>query len=134
MPTSAPVLVYDADCAFCTRCAQWLAARATCRVEPWQSLDLAAVGLTPEQVRTAAWWLPGGTGTDTGTDAPRGGARAVAASLRACRGTALSPVYRAAGVLVDLPPVRPLAALVYRWVAANRYRLPGGTAACRLED
>jgi predicted DCC family thiol-disulfide oxidoreductase YuxK len=33
-----------------------------------------------------------------------------------------------------LPVVRVVAAWVYKLVANNRYRLPGGTPACRVAD
>jgi predicted DCC family thiol-disulfide oxidoreductase YuxK len=41
-------------------------------------------------------------------------------------------VYRLLGRFIDLRPVRPLAAVVYGLVAKYRYKLPGGTNACRL--
>jgi predicted DCC family thiol-disulfide oxidoreductase YuxK len=40
--------------------------------------------------------------------------------------------YRLLGRLIDLAPVRPVAAWVYGLVARYRYHLPGGTNACRL--
>ena len=55
------------------------------------------------------------------------GAEAIAAALRA-RG----PVSRVFGTLLDLPMVRTLARTVYQWVADNRQRMPGGSAACAL--
>ena len=42
------------------------------------------------------------------------------------------PVWRVLGGLLRLPPVRALAWPAYRWVARNRHRMPGGTAACSL--
>jgi predicted DCC family thiol-disulfide oxidoreductase YuxK len=112
-------LVYDADCGFCTASADWLSRHGDCAVTPWQALDLAALRLTEDEVTTAAYWLEG--------DTKRRGARAIAAALRTC-GTA----YRLLGRLIDLPPVRPVAAWGYGLVAKYRYRLPGGTNACRL--
>ncbi len=114
-------MVYDADCGFCTRSAEFLGRRSDCAVRPWQSLDLAAAGLTEQDVTTAAYWIEDGS-------TPRRGARAIAAALRSCRGLA----YRALGRLIDLPPVRPVAAWVYGLVARYLYHLPGGTNACRL--
>jgi len=113
-------MVYDADCGFCTRSAQFLGRRSSCEILPWQSVDLAEVGLTEREVTSAAYWLEGGE--------RRRGARAIAAALRSCQG----PGYRLLGRLIDLPPVRPLAAWVYGLVARYRYHLPGGTNACRL--
>lgn len=113
-------LVYDADCGFCTRCADWLAARSDLDVVAWQSLDLAAVGLTEAQVKEAAYWLEDGRPVDRASGA-------IARSLRACGGVA-----GLAGRLMMLPVVRSLAALVYPFIARNRQRLPGGTPACRM--
>ena len=113
-------LVYDADCGFCTSSAGWLARHGEAAVVPWQRIGLEEVGLTREEVTTAAYWLgPGG--------AKRRGARAIAAALRTC-----GPAYRLLGRAIDLPPVRPLAAVGYGLVAKYRYKLPGGTNACRL--
>ncbi|TYP86823.1 thiol-disulfide oxidoreductase DCC family protein [Blastococcus xanthinilyticus] len=120
-----PTLVFDGDCAFCARCAD--AARrilpADCAVTPWQSFDLAAVGVTPERAQREVLWV-GADGAVTG------GAPAVARALRAAAG--VWRVLRLVGVLLSLPPVRWVAPPVYRLVAANRHRLPGGAAACRV--
>jgi len=113
-------LVYDADCGFCTASAGWIERHGQCAVVPWQRIGLEEVGLTREEVTAAAYWL--GTG---GTK--HRGARAIAAALRTC-----GPAYRLVGRFMDLPPVRPVAALVYGLVAKYRYKLPGGTNACRL--
>lgn len=121
-PLQRPALVFDGDCGFCTRSAD-VARRilpADCAVVPWQRVDLAAVGTTAERARQEVLWVPG-------TGDVVGGARAVAAALRAAgSGWALL------GRLMQLPPVGLLADAVYRVVAANRMRLPGGTAACAL--
>jgi predicted DCC family thiol-disulfide oxidoreductase YuxK len=114
-------MVYDADCGFCTRSAEFLGRRSACEIRPWQSMDLAGAGLTERDVTTAAYWLEPGA-------QPRRGSRAIAAALRSCQGVG----YRLLGRLIDLPPVRPLAAVGYGLVARYRYHLPGGTNACRL--
>jgi predicted DCC family thiol-disulfide oxidoreductase YuxK len=116
------LLIYDGDCAFCQRCVD-LGARlpAAVRSEPYQLLEPGAYGLTPDQVRSAAWWIgPDGS--------PRRGHRAVAAVLldQPARG------WRAVGWVIDHPPVSPLAAGLYALVARFRHRLPGGTAQCRV--
>ena len=115
-------LVFDGNCGFCTLCVDWLQARLDPRrtdvaVEPWQRLDL--LGLTEPEVTTAAYWVEDGQRLR--------GARAIAAALRVCR----NPVWRAAGRLIDVPPVRPLARLGYRLVADNRSHLPGTTPALK---
>jgi predicted DCC family thiol-disulfide oxidoreductase YuxK len=123
-PASAGTLVYDADCGFCTRSASWLSAGGRVSVTSWQSLpDLASRGLTVEMVAEAAYWLRPGS-------EPLAGSAAIAAAL-VVRGP--WPL-RIAGRLFDARPVAPLAAAVYRLVARNRYRMPGGTAACRIDQ
>jgi len=117
-----PALVFDGDCGFCTRSAG-LARRvlpAGCAVVPWQQVDLAAVGTTAARARQEVLWVPR-------TGGVVGGARAVAAALRAA-----GPGWALLGRLLQAPVVAPLADAVYRVVAANRMRLPGGTAACAL--
>jgi predicted DCC family thiol-disulfide oxidoreductase YuxK len=108
------VLVYDGDCGICNQSADWARARLPkgSEVVAWQSLpDLAALGLTVDDVESAAWWVD-----DDGS--LRRGERAAAATLRAIGGG-----WRVAGAVLDLPPVRPLARAVYELVARNRHRL-----------
>jgi predicted DCC family thiol-disulfide oxidoreductase YuxK len=115
--------VYDGDCAFCTACARFVERRVPTpsRVVPWQFADLAALGLTADQCERAVQWVDGPP------PAAAAGPEAIARLLRS------SPSHwRVAGWMLDLPPVRALAWPVYRWVARNRHRMPGGTAACEL--
>jgi predicted DCC family thiol-disulfide oxidoreductase YuxK len=117
-----PALVFDGDCAFCSRSAA-LARRilpADCAVVPWQQVDLATAGITAERARTEVLWIDR-------AGAVTGGAAAVARALRAAGG-----FLALIGLLLSLPPIRWAAPPVYRLVAANRYRLPGGTPACRV--
>ncbi len=116
------LLVHDGDCAFCTRTATWVARRAGRRatVAPWAELDLAALGLTQDQVLTEVWWVdPDGRTV--------GGHRAVARALRAVGGP-----WWVLGTVLALPPLGPIARPAYALVARHRHRLPGGTDACRL--
>lgn len=118
-----PVLVFDGDCAFCTSAARVLSGRlrrspGDFAVEPWQHLDLAALGLTEAQCVEAVRWVA----VDGRSDA---GEAAVARALLASR-----PVVRPLGAVLLLPGVRRVAGAAYRWVARNRHRLPGGTPAC----
>jgi predicted DCC family thiol-disulfide oxidoreductase YuxK len=117
-----PALVFDGDCAFCSRCAA-VARRilpADCQVVPWQRVDLASAATTAERAQSEVLWI----GRDGEVS---GGARAVARALRTGGG-----LWGVLGVLLSIPPVSWLAPPIYRLVAANRYRLPGGTAACRV--
>ncbi len=117
-----PLLVYDGDCAFCTRSIRAIErwARPAVDFAPWQRLDLDQLGLTERQVTTAVRWI--------GPDG-RCAHGAVALALTLGRGAAPWP---AVGAAIRTPPLRWLAAAVYRVIAANRQRMPGGSAACAL--
>ena len=114
-------LVFDGDCGFCTTSAGW-ARRISPGLETvaWQQTDLESLGLTPEETAARVQLVD-----DDGTVVS--GAAAVAGVLvGAGRGWALL------GRALRLPGVRGLAELGYRLVARYRYRLPGGTPACKL--
>ena len=119
---TTPTLLFDGDCAFCTRSAE-LARRvlpASVDVVAWQFADLDGFGTTAERAQAEVLWVDR-------DGAVSGGAPAVARALRAA-----GLPWAAFGVVLSVPPVRWVAPFVYRLVAANRYRLPGGTAACRV--
>lgn len=110
---ASPTLIYDGDCGFCQRCANWIATRlpTSASVISSQQADLAAAGLSEQQATDAAWWI------DTDGTHHRGH-RAIAESLRACGG-----FWRPLGRLLILPGVSLLAAAVYELIARNRHRL-----------
>lgn len=117
-----PTFVYDGDCAFCTACANFIDRRipTNARVVPWQFADLATLGLTAAECEQAVQWV--------GADGVRAaGPDAIARLLGASR-----LGWRLLGAVLRFPPVRALAWPTYRWVARNRHRMPGGTAACSL--
>lgn len=119
---SDATLVYDGDCAFCTRSVEaigWLRL-AQPRIVAFQHADLPALGLTREQCEHELQWVAADGRTV-------GGAAAVARLLRAS-----GPPWSLLGALLSVPPLCWLAAGVYRLVADNRSRLPGGTPACAL--
>jgi predicted DCC family thiol-disulfide oxidoreductase YuxK len=121
-----PWLIFDGDCAFCTSSAYWLARRLhrqvgpNARIVPWQFTDLSALGITAARAQREALWV----GTE---GAIYGGAPAFAEWLRFRGGP-----YGVAGYVMELPVVRTLAAAVYRVIAKNRHRMPGGSPACAL--
>jgi len=121
-----PLLIFDGDCAFCTSSATWLATRLrrkegpNATLVPWQFSDLEALGTTPQRARQEALWI-----ARDGTIL--GGAEAFAAWLRFRGGP-----YGVAGRVMSVPGVRRLAAAVYRLIAKNRHRMPGGSPACAL--
>lgn len=115
-----PMLVYDGDCGFCTTSARFGERRLHVHVEPWQFLDLDALGLTEAACDEAVQWI----GSDGSIASAEG---AVIAALAHAGGP-----WRVLGGILGLPGVRQVAAVVYRFVASNRHRMPGGTAACKL--
>lgn len=92
-------------------------------VRPWQRLDLASLGLDATQCASELQWV------DVSTGERKSGHRAVAMALRGCRRP-----WPLLGRLLEWPIVSTCARVVYRLVASNRHRLPGGTPACRLSD
>lgn len=117
-----PVLVYDGDCAFCTTSVTFAERRLRprCTTTPWQFADLGALGVDQRRAEYEVLWV-----TPTGT--VYGGARAVAKLLLSAGGG-----WAVLGALLGLPVVDRIAHGVYRLVAANRDRMPGGTPACAL--
>lgn len=116
-----PVLLFDGTCGFCARCAG-LAQKLTtdALVTPWQQADLAALGTTAQRADHELLWVaPSGR--------VYGGAQAVAGLLISC-----GLPWAVAGHVLRLPPFRWLAAGLYRVIATNRHRMPGGTPACAL--
>lgn len=123
MSVQRPVLLFDGDCAFCTTCANWgkRHIRGLGPIEPSQLADLDALGVTAAECDAALQWV----GAD-GTVAS--GHFAVAQALiDAGKG------WRVIGRAIRLPGIRQVTGVVYRWVARNRHRLPGGTPACSIE-
>lgn len=121
-PSKAPLLIFDGDCAFCTSAVNRLKALLPVfpEMSPWQWLELDGYGLTRDDVTNYAWVVTSGH--------QYAGHLAGSALLR------MQPSFgwRFLGHLIATPPVSWVAALVYRWVANNRHRLPGGTPACAM--
>lgn len=116
------LLLFDGDCAFCSsveRFARRLMRRFPATV-PYQDADVAAFGLTAEDCEREVQWI-GGDGRRAA------GHLAIAQAL-----VATGSGWALLGRLLRAPGVRAAAGLGYRWVAANRHRLPGGAPACSL--
>jgi len=115
-------LVYDGDCGFCTTSAKWIERRlgGDVDVEMWQALDLESMGLTVDDVTTAAYF-----GDTDGT--LHRGHLGIGRSFEH-----MALPYRVLGLVMQRPPVAWIAAPVYRLVAKYRYKLPGATDACRI--
>lgn len=87
---------------------------------PWQFNDLAALGTSTERAQREALWV-------ARDGEVFGGAQAFAQWLRFA-----GPPYAALGLVMTWPGIRQLAGVVYRLVARNRHRMPGGTPRCAL--
>jgi predicted DCC family thiol-disulfide oxidoreductase YuxK len=116
-----PLLIFDGDCGFCTTSARAAQRRLKLEhVEPWQFLDLDAIGVTEAACTAAVQWVA----VDGTVSA---GEHAAIAALRHAGG-----IWGVLGRLMGLPGIRQSAGLVYRLIARYRHKMPGGTPACRL--
>lgn len=126
MPTTVPdlpVFLYDGDCAFCSSCARFIENRipTDVTVVPWQWTDLDSVGVTVAEADESVIWV---TDPDHHTTGPRAIADLLLSSHRWW--------WRLSGRILALRPVQAVAWPLYRWIARNRHRMPGGTAQCSL--
>jgi predicted DCC family thiol-disulfide oxidoreductase YuxK len=115
------VLFFDGACGMCTRSRNFLVRldrTGNLRTEPLQGAGVAErLGILPSQLLDSVRWLDS-------SGAVYSGAEAVNAALSAALGIRLPLlIYR-------IPGIGSLQDVVYRWVAANRYRLPGTTPYC----
>jgi len=116
-----PLLLFDADCGFCTRAAGMAPKlRLQVQVAAIQSVDLAALGVSAQRALVEMPFVRANGSVVYGH-------AAVSAALQ----TGPAPL-RALGRLMVMRPLDSVCRRAYRWVAAHRHRLPGGTAACAL--
>ena len=116
------ILLYDADCGFCTRSANWLLTQG-CNVTltPWQVADLPAMSIT-EADAAARLHLVDGTRVEVGH---RAIAMALASSPR--------PALRMAGHILFVRALNRPLSWAYDFGAKHRHQLPGGTPACSID-
>lgn len=116
------ILIYDGDCAFCKNSLNWAITnlKDLPRYAAFQKIDLSEYQLSLAEAKAQVWLIDGETHL--------GGHRAVAWLFLNQK----SLVWRALGHF--LIAFSPISAWVYRWVAKNRHRLPGGTKECSIED
>lgn len=116
------LLIYDGDCGFCYKSAKLIQRLTAVTIEPWQGIpeQMAALGLTDEDGMTQVWYVDK-SGKLTG------GAEAANAVMR--QKWWFAPF----SYLYYLPLMRQLQDAGYRWVARNRYQLPGGTPQCAVD-
>jgi predicted DCC family thiol-disulfide oxidoreductase YuxK len=118
------VLVFDGRCGMCTRARNFLLRidrAGRLRTEPFQQPGMAQrLGVAAERLPEAAWWLDS-------SGAVFAGAKAMNAALSTALGTTL-PLW-----IYRLPGFGAIQNVVYRWVAAHRYRFRGVTPFCESE-
>lgn len=118
---TSPAFLYDGDCGFCTRCANFLQRRVRTEADiaSWQWADLEALGLERRAVEGAVQWVEPGL--------VKAGPEAIAVLLRRAQW-----YWRPLGWIASFKPVTWLLWPLYRLIARHRHRMPGGTAACAL--
>lgn len=92
----------------------------------YQRINPADFGLTDAQVRSKIWLVD----PSDVTMRPLGGHLAAGAILKNQRNL----FHKLLGWLICTPPTSWVADLAYRFIAANRHRLPGGSRQCKIED
>lgn len=122
---SRPLVLFDADCGFCTKTAHQLPGRwfkSRVDLQPLQQADLETLGLELDEVLALMHVV-----RSDGSMAI--GHVAWAEILRHSR-----QPWPVVGRLLTAPGLNRLAAAVYAWVAEHRDKMPGGTPACSLDD
>jgi predicted DCC family thiol-disulfide oxidoreductase YuxK len=115
-------LIFDGDCAFCSssvRFGQRWIGRMPPAV-PYQREDVVRFGLTEADCAAAVQYVGRNGRVHSAHDALS------ALLIDAGRG------WRLLGAAMRLPGIHWLSGVVYRWVARNRHRLPGGCSACAI--
>lgn len=124
-----PVVVFDGDCAFCTRCVGWARRIVGDQVIwlPWQQANLNDLGLNQQDCERALQWVATpGNAAGGPTEHAEGGA-AVRRILRMGR-----QPWPIVAFVAGAPGLRQITDWAYRVVARHRHRLPGGTPACAM--
>lgn len=119
--TRGGLVVFDGNCGVCTRSVRLLKRldrRSRLTYAPFQDSGvLATASVTEEQAASQVWFREDSKLT--------GGAEAVSRMLDVALGIHFF------GIVHHIPGIKQLQNWVYRWVAANRYRLPGMTPWCQ---
>ncbi len=117
------MFLFDGDCSFCSSSARVLERRVPgpTTITPWQWTDLEPLKVTVDEVDAAVVMV------DVRLQ-HRSGPEALADLLA----TSTSRACRAAGRVLGLRPTLVVAWPLYRLIARNRHRMPGGTQQCSL--
>jgi predicted DCC family thiol-disulfide oxidoreductase YuxK len=120
---SPPVLLFDGDCGFCSLCATWIDRHipTPIAVRPWQWTALEPLQVEEAEVEEAVVLVDVTLRHTAGPDA-------ISLLLR----SSTAAPWRTCGRVLGLRPVLAVAWPLYRWIARNRHRMPGGTPQCSL--
>ena len=116
------ILVFDGDCAFCTSCVRFIERRMKHhpKIVAWQLSDLSTLGLTQAECEEAVQWI--------GADGKRASAQHAVGQTLVHAGKG----WMVLGRIALLPGISHVAGVIYRLIARNRHRMPGGTPECSL--
>lgn len=120
-----PLMVVDGDCGFCMKSAGFLQRNFSGHwdVVTSQSIDYKALGLTDNDVKVASWWVDSVDGRIRRYPGAKNFAALLINSGR---------IFKPLGYLMFIPPISWIAAIVYQWIARNRGKMPGASAACEV--
>tara|TARA_B100000686_G_C16667125_1_gene904219 strand:+ start:69 stop:428 length:360 start_codon:yes stop_codon:yes gene_type:complete len=104
------MVIYDGDCNFCRRSAEWLKTQCDVRTMADNEIDLSVIGLTSEDTKTSVWWIEGSIALQ--------GHKAIAKALKTSRKS-----WKLFAKIIEAPLITWISAIVYKWVANNRHRL-----------
>jgi predicted DCC family thiol-disulfide oxidoreductase YuxK len=116
------VVLYDGDCAFCSSAARFAQHRISKNLNfsAYQLVELAPYGLTNAECEASLKFVDQSGRIYSAQNA--------IAEILIRSGNIWSII----GKLLKLPGFNFLAGLGYKFVAANRHRLPGGTPTCKM--
>jgi predicted DCC family thiol-disulfide oxidoreductase YuxK len=133
----SPIVIYDADCGFCTRTKTWMEALDHFGLIRWLPRfhpETEKLNISNEASERALQWV-------NGEDRASGYRAVKRIAMRLplfWAGVAvlgwLSPWALLAPAVFLTPVSNPVGDPVYAWIARNRHRLPGASAACALPD
>jgi predicted DCC family thiol-disulfide oxidoreductase YuxK len=115
-------MVFDGDCAFCSSSVRAMERfiKRRPRIVAWQFTDVAELGLTSAQCEEALQWV-------------HEDGRIESAHMAVSRALMFGGKgWWLLGAVIRIPGISWLSGVVYRWIARNRHRMPGGTPACSL--
>jgi predicted DCC family thiol-disulfide oxidoreductase YuxK len=119
-----PILIFDGDCAFCSSSIRLVKKVISShpQIKPFQWTDLSTLGLTEKECRESVQFYKDQNNRFSG-------AQSFAQFL-----ILSSKPWNLFGYFLELPLIKWIAKIFYGLIAKNRYRLPGGTPACKLPE